>query len=71
MIRTRRALRALVLAWALVCCIVQTAWADELTLWHSYRGAEQETLEGLLDEWNQQHPELTVRPWSPASRDRL
>ena len=68
MIRTRRALRALVLAWALVCCIVQTAWADELTLWHSYRGAEQETLEGLLDEWNQQPPELTVtaEPFAPS-----
>jgi arabinogalactan oligomer/maltooligosaccharide transport system permease protein len=67
-IRTRRALRALVLAWALVCCIIQTAWADEITLWHSYRGAEQETLEGLLKEWNAQHPELTVtaEPFAPG-----
>ena len=34
----------------------------ELTLWHAYRGAERETLDALLEQYDEAHPELTITP---------
>lgn len=36
----------------------------ELTLWHAYRGEERQALEALLEQYDQDHPELRVVPLS-------
>ena len=36
----------------------------ELTLWHAYRGEERQALEDLLEQYDQDHPELRVVPLS-------
>ena len=36
--------------------------AEPLTLWHSYRGAEKDALEGLVRAWNEAHPSEIVEP---------
>lgn len=66
--RVRILLRALVSSWLWLCCFTHVAQAQELTLWHAYRGAEQETLEGLLNEWNKRHPDarVTAQPFAPS-----
>lgn len=34
--------------------------AEPLRLWHSYRGAEQEAVEAVVESWNRKHPESPV-----------
>lgn len=48
----------------LVALIVATcaATAEPITLWHSYRGAEKDALEGLVKAWNTAHPADAVEP---------
>ena len=33
----------------------------QLRLWHSYRGAEQEALDELVDQWNADHPDVVIK----------
>jgi arabinogalactan oligomer / maltooligosaccharide transport system permease protein len=40
--------------------LAPTAEAKEVTLWHSYRGAEQQALDVVLDEFRSVHPNWTV-----------
>jgi len=49
---------AVLIAWF---CAVAVA-ADELTVWHSYRGAERVAFEAVLAEYQARHPELVVAP---------
>ena len=53
-------LRALLLV--LVLGFALPLGAKPLTLWHSYRGTEKDTLENLIREWNQAHVDTTVTP---------
>jgi arabinogalactan oligomer/maltooligosaccharide transport system permease protein len=50
------------LAWLLTALSVAPAAAEPLTLWHSYRGAEEGALNSLLREWNEAHPDAPVEP---------
>lgn len=45
-----------------LCLLVPVAIAEPITLWHSYRGAEKDALEGLVKAWNTAHPADTVEP---------
>ena len=54
--------RASALLFALALCLALPLRAAPLTLWHSYRGAEKDTLETLVREWNQAHVDTTVTP---------
>ena len=38
------------------------AAATELTVWHSYRGAEREAFEAQLSRFDEERPELTIQP---------
>ncbi len=44
-----------------VLFISNLAFAEELTVWHAYRGAEEDTLESLVETWNQDHPDTPIR----------
>lgn len=37
------------------------ASAQEITVWHAYRGAEEQTLEALTEDWNQANPQTPAR----------
>ena len=57
-VRARRA------AWcALLMCVLWTssAWAEEIELWHAYRGAEEQALTSALKLYEAQHPGTTVK----------
>ncbi len=43
---------------ALFCAIAVAG--EEITVWHSYRGAEREALEAVLDRYEQEHPGTVV-----------
>ena len=47
---------------------LSTSFAEEINLkvWHSYRDAEKEALETLLEEYDQSHPELTIESLAVA-----
>jgi arabinogalactan oligomer/maltooligosaccharide transport system permease protein len=55
-----RRLAALTVA-ALAAVVARGAAADEMVLWHSYRGLEQAALESLVVQWNEHHPTSPVR----------
>jgi len=40
--------------------LTPTAEAEEVTLWHSYRGAEQQALDAVLDDFRSVHPGWTI-----------
>ena len=45
----------------LMSLLGSTGHAQELTLWHAYRGAERTTLEGLLETYSADNDGVTVR----------
>ena len=48
--------RALALLVAFVACLVANrAQAAKIVVWHAYRGAEQEALERILDDFRRAH----------------
>jgi arabinogalactan oligomer/maltooligosaccharide transport system permease protein len=49
----------MVFAVAMVATV--TAYADDIDVWHSYRGAEQQALNELVTTWNDDHPDEQVR----------
>jgi len=49
---------AVLVAWF---CALAFA-GEELTVWHSYRGAEREALEAVLDQYEREHPGTVVAP---------
>ena len=55
--RSARALIAL-----LLLLLALPAQAEKLTLWHSYRGKEKSTLEGLIKGWNAAQPDKAITP---------
>ena len=48
----------------LAAVLLVPAWAaaTEISLWHSYRGEEKDALETLVQQWNNEHPEMKVLP---------
>jgi arabinogalactan oligomer/maltooligosaccharide transport system permease protein len=52
---------ATVVVFALVLLLPTLAAAKDLTVWHSYRGAEEKALVQLVEQWNEQHGGLQVR----------
>ena len=44
-----------------VLLLPASASAESLKLWHTYRGTEQQALEQLLDQWNRDNPDATVK----------
>jgi arabinogalactan oligomer / maltooligosaccharide transport system substrate-binding protein/arabinogalactan oligomer / maltooligosaccharide transport system permease protein len=56
--------RALALIVLLVLALAAPAAAEPLSLWHSYRGEEQAALDGLIEAWNEAHPDQPVQPLS-------
>ena len=49
-------LRSFLLALVALTLLPLSATAEPLKLWHTYRGAEQEALEQLVEQWNAEHP---------------
>ena len=47
---------------ALVLWMAAPAAAEPLTLWHSYRGAEEQALNALIREWNEANVDAPVEP---------
>ena len=55
-------MRRLLPILVLVLALTGAAAADDISLWHSYRGDEQAALETLVAQWNAAHPDTPVRP---------
>ena len=49
------------LAWLFILVVSTAAVADEMQVWHAYRGAEEQALKKLADEWSAQHPDTPIR----------
>ncbi len=47
---------------ALLIGLALGAEATEISVWHSYRGAEREAFEELLTRYDEEHEELTIQP---------
>lgn len=48
------------LVFVLVLLLPGAAFAEDLKLWHTYRGTEEEALGQLVDKWNAAHPDEQV-----------
>ncbi len=56
----RAALASLTLG--VLVALAGTARAEDVTLWHAYRGAERDALSVVVDRWNASHPDTQIRP---------
>jgi len=55
-------MRRLLLLLLLAMLLPGIAYADSITLWHSYYGREKDALEQIVRDWNDQYPDAIVKP---------